>query len=437
MKQLFVKQLTGSWFALCIVFIGLSISVSSHAELNIEITQGVDSPTKIAIVPFGSQTAHDWPENLRDIVSADLQRSGLFASIETADMLSYPRTAKEVVYRDWRLLGVDYVVIGQLSEQAGVNRVDYELHDVHNQRVLFSRFVTGGNDRLRDMAHSISDVVYQTITGIRGAFNTKMLYVEALSTRNYRLMMSDVDGARARTVFASTEPLMSPAWSPDGKEVAYVSFETGRSAIFRHNLATDQREQLTNFKGINSAPAWSPDGQKMALVLSKGENTDIYVLDLATRKLTLLVGTLAIETEPSWTPDGKAIIFTSNKSGQPQIYQVGLDGGRPERLTFEGSYNARGRMTPDGKNLVMVHRYNGVFHIATQDYPLGENVRVLTTTYLDESPSVAPNGAMLIYATKYQEKGILAAVSLDAGVKFRLPSKQGDVREPAWSPYFE
>jgi len=227
----------------------------------------------------------------------------------------------------------------------------------------------------------------------------------------------------------------NPQVSPDGKQVAYVSFETGRPAIFRQVVATAEREQLTNFKGLNGAPAWSPDGQKLAMVLSKDGNPEIYTLDLNTREFTRHTRHFAIDTEPTWTNDGKGIIFTSDRGGKPQIYQVTLASGRIERLTFEGDYNARARISPDGKTLVMVHRHNGVFHIATQDFLTG-NIRILTETRLDESPSIAPNGAMLMYATKHRGKGILAAVSLDAGVKFRLPSKQGDVREPSWSPYF-
>ena len=227
---------------------------------------------------------------------------------------------------------------------------------------------------------------------------------------------------------------MSPAWSHDLSQVAYVSYETSRPAIFRQNLLTGVREQLTNFQGLNGAPSWSPDGKHLALVLSKDGNPEIYTLELSTRRLTRVTRHFAIDTEPNWTADGKGLIFTSNRGGNPQIYQIGLESGSRERLTFEGDYNARPRVSPDGKSLVMVHRYKGVFHIAWQDIASGD-MRILTETWLDESPSIAPNGAMLLYATQHNNKGVLAAVSMDAGVKFRLPSKQGGVREPAWSPF--
>lgn len=421
------------------IFIALALSlaaVCAQAQLTIEITEGMDNPTPIAVVPFGGATA-GLSENLPEIVSADLKRSGLFQPIPPRDMLSFPQNQSELHYRDWRVLGASYVVIGTLAEAADGYRLTYELYDVLSQNRLFTRMETGNAQTLRDMAHAVSDAVYEAITGIRGAFSTKILYIEDLGQPGrgrYRLMHADADGARERVLFSSSEPLLSPAWSNDMTQVAYVSFETSRPAIFRQNIATGKREQLTNFRGLNGAPAWSPDDRKLALVLSKDGNPEIYILDIASKALTRVTNHFAIDTEPNWTADGKNIIFTSNRGASPQIYQVGLASGRVERLTFEGDYNARSRVSPDGKSLVMVHRQDGVFHIAMQDIATG-NMRILTETWLDESPSIAPNGAMLLYATQHQNRGVLAAVSMDAGVKFRLPSKQGDVREPAWSPF--
>lgn len=423
----------------CIALWLCCFSLLATAQLQtIEITEGVDNPTVIAIVPFNYIGQSPLNENVSQIISNDLRNSGQFRALKPDSMLSFPAAARDVVYRDWRLLGSEYLVIGSIKSIATGYSLSFSLFDVLSQRAIIpTETVEVGPNNLRDMAHFVSDRVFEAITGIRGAFSTRILYIEAKREANlYRLMVADADGARARELYSSSQPLLSPAWSPDGKSVAYVSFETSRPAIFRQNIASGQREQLTNFRGLNGAPAWSPDGRKLALVLSKDGNPEIYTLDLASKRFTRLTNHFGIDTEPTWAVDGQSVIFTSNRGGKPQIYQVRLASGQVERLTFEGDYNARAQLSPDGKSLVVVHRNNGVFHIALQDMKTGD-LRVLTQTNLDESPSIAPNGAMLIYATQVGGKGILAAVSLDAGVKFRLPSRSGDIREPAWSPYFD
>jgi TolB protein len=417
------------------VFLLSLLASPAMARLTIEITSGMDNPTPIAIVPFAGSLGLS--EDIQEIVSADLLRSGFFRPVPKTDMLSMPKSEAEVFYRDWRMLGASYLVVGQMTRQEGRYQLQFELYDVLSQRKVFQKQVAGTDSQLRDIAHAVSDAVYEAITGIRGAFGTKVIYVEDLRSPGpgrYRLVYADADGARDRVLFSSSEPLLSPAWSNDLKHVAYVSFETSRPAIFIQELATGKRTQMTNFQGLNGAPAWSPDNKSLALVLSKDGNPEIYTLEIATRKLTRVTNHFAIDTEPNWSADGRSLIFTSNRGGSPQIYQVSLATGRVERLTFEGDYNARSRLSPDGKTLIMIHRRDGVFHIASQDIKTG-NMRILTETWLDESPSIAPNGAMLLYATQHQNKGVLAAVSMDAGVRFRLPSKQGDVREPAWSPF--
>ena len=424
-----------------LLFCVILFSSFSHAELTIRISKGVDNPTVISVVPFNYSGVTPLPEDVSNIIASDLRRSGQFSPIDPSNMLSFPSLPENVVYRDWRLLGSEYLVIGEISP-SGADGQGYQLvfslFDVVSQKtIVFNEPIVVAADGLRDMAHYVSDAVYEAITGIRGVFSTDIIYVEQRSNTQYQLIRADMDGARPQVLVKSSEPILSPSWSPDGKEVAYVSFETGRPAIFIQNLQTAQREQLTNYTGLNGAPAWSPDGKKLAIVLSKDGNPEIYTLDLLSRQLTRITKHFSIDTEPTWTTDGKSIIFTSNRGGKPQIYQASATEGYPQRLTFEGDYNAKAQVTPDGKSIVMVHRRDGIFHIATQNLETG-TVKVLTTeTSLDESPTIAPNGASLIYATKTNGKGILASISLDAGTRFALPSTSGDVREPAWSPFFK
>jgi TolB protein len=318
----------------------------------------------------------------------------------------------------------------------GVYQITFSLIEVHSSRVSFTKVAKGSIGQLRDLAHYISDEVYLAVTGIPGAFSTRLAYVTSVALNGvtrFKLMIADADGAREKLLLESSHPIMSPSWSPDAKELVYVSFETGRSAIFRQKLSNANREQLTNFKGLNGAPSWSPDGKKLALVLSKDGNPEIYTFDLSSRQFARHTNHFAIDTEPCWSPDSKFLIFTSDRGGSPQIYKLELKTGKVNRLTFHGTYNARPRLAADGRTLVMIHKSEQQFHIATQDLATGD-LRILTNTSLDESPTVAPNSAMLVYATKKNDQGVLAAVSLDAGIKFFLPSRQGDVREPAWSP---
>jgi TolB protein len=405
------------------------------------IDAGYDKQTKIAIVPFAQGPELAQLQPISDIVSFDLARSGQFAPADDENMLSYPRSKAEVFFRDWRILGVEYLVIGKTStDMLGNLSVEYHLFDVFNEREMRSDVISTSRDKWRDAAHRISDQVFEAVTGIPGAFSTRILYVLALNAgspdASFRLEMADADGERAKTLFTSKEPIMSASWGPQGKRVAYVSFETGRPAIVLQDVATGARELLTQFSGINGSPAFSPDGKRMAMVLSRDGNPEIYVMNLADRSLRRLTRNRVIDTEPSWSEDGRSIIYTSDRGGRAQIYRQELSNNFVERLTFEGEYNARARLLPGGKHLVFVHRRNGIDHIAWQDLQR-DDLRVLTQTSLDESPSLAPNGTMLIYATQDQGRGILAVVSIDGRVKYRLPSSTGDVREPAWSPFIE
>ncbi len=417
--------------------VALSLMATTvRAELTIEITQGSDDPASIAVVPFAWQGSGAPPADVAEIVDGDLARSGQFAPVARVDMLGRPTAEADVFYRDWRAINAEYLLIGRVS---GVNpvRVDYELYDVLRQTRILTGNQSGPASEVRMVAHRVADAVYEKLTGVPGAFATKLLYITVDRKDGgglSRLTLSDSDGASPVVLLKSGEPLLTPTWSPDARHIAYVSFESGRPAIYRQELATGKRQQLTNFKGLNSSPAWSPDGRSMAMVLSKGGNPDIYVMDLASGQLKQLTRHYAIDTEPTWMPDGNAILFTSDRGGKPQIYRYDLRSGATDRVTFEGSYNARPRISQDGRSMVMVHRQEGRFHIALQDL-VTNRVQILTQTDLDESPSIAPNGSMVLYATKQAGRGILAAVAVDGAAKFSLPARQGDVREPAWSPY--
>lgn len=417
------------------------LAFSATALEKIIIDRGYDEQTRIAIAPFDTAAGAD--AGIAGIVSFDLARSGQFDALPPEQMLSMPSHPEDVVFRDWRIQGVEYIVIGrQWRTAAGELAVAWHLFDVFNERELMAESLQAPPERLRDVAHRIADDIYERITGVPGAFSTRIIYVLATDAgtarARYLLKIADSDGVRARTLFNSAQPILSASWSPDAQRVAYVSFESGRQAVVIQNLATGERERVAEYKGLNGAPVFSPDGKRLALVLSRDGNPEIYVMALegnrALRRVTRYPG--AIDTEPSWTPDGAGLIFTSDRGGRPQIYRMELANSMIERLTFQGDYNARARLLPDGRHLIYVHRRAGTYHIAWQDLER-DDVRVLTETSLDESPSIAPNGMMLIYATQDAGRGILAVVSIDGRVKYRLPSDEGDVREPAWSPYID
>ena len=419
-----------------IIVFGLCFSFNALAQLEIQVTRGIDNPTSIAIAPFAWDGLGAAPEDFAQIIDSDLARSGQFSPVSRRDMLSLPTRAEDIFYRDWRAIAARYLVIGRVSKGAQL-RAEFALYDVERGIELFSSQVVGPQFEARMIAHRVADAIYEKLTGIQGAFATRLIYVSV--TRNpegkdfYRLTVADADGQRPIVLLEGRDPILAPSWSPDGKEVAYVSFESSRPAIYRQVLSTGAREQLTNFRGLNNSPVWSPDGKSMALVLSKDGSPDIYLLDLETKQLTRLTRHYAIDTEPTWMPDGKSLLFTSDRGGRPQIYRYTLATGKVERVTFEGRYNARARVAEDGRNVALVHQRDGRFHVAVFDL-ITERMTVLTETSLDESPSIAPNGSLVIYATKRGERSVLSAVAVDGGVKFSLPARSGSVQEPAWSP---
>ncbi|MDC0221640.1 Tol-Pal system beta propeller repeat protein TolB [Gammaproteobacteria bacterium] len=420
-------------------------ALQSHAELSIQITQGIDNPIPVAVVPFTNESGGPFSQDVAQIVTNDLEQVGEFIALSRSNMLSMPSEEQEVFYRDWRLLAQDYLLIGKINQQPGSQlvQVQYEFFDINREMKLAGEVLTGSVTQLRDIGHTISNVVFEQVTGIPGAFTSQILYIVSEGagpeTTLFRLEKADYDGARPQILLESAEPIMSPSWSPNGQDVAYVSFETDLPRIYIQNIATGQRRQITNYPNINSSPVWSPDGSKLAMVLSKDGSPDIYVQDLNSNELMRVTDHPAIDTEPSWTPDGRHLVFMSDRTGQPQIYQIelGANSYNVERLTYDCFQCAKARFLPDGVNLVHVRRetrQSPTYQISILNI---ETLRVitLTDTALDESPSLAPNGSMIMYATKFNGRGVLDAVSIDGRVKFRLPSSQGDVREPSWSPF--
>lgn len=424
-----------------IVVLGLAMLVGTvQAADPLVISTGTDRATPIAVVPFGWQGGNVLPEDIATIVGNDLRNSGVFEPIPRQNMISLPTQGSEVIYRDWKALGAQYVLVGNIVPNGARLQVQFALFNVATEQQVLTGTVGGGTDQLRDMAHHIADQSFEKLTGVKGAFSTRMLYVTAerfgVNNTRYTLQRSDYDGARAVTLLQSREPILSPSFASDGKRIAYVSFEQKRPRIFVQHIDTGRREQVTNFEGLNGAPAWSPDGSKLAFTLSRDGNPEIYVMDMGSRNLRRVTNHSAIDTEPFWGKDGQTIYFTSDRSGKPQIYKTNINSGAVERVTFVGNYNANPKLSADEKTLVMIHRQDGytVFKVAAQDLERG-NLRILSDTSLDESPTVAPNGTMIIYATRQQGRGVLMLASTNGRVRLPLPTAQGEVREPSWSPF--
>ncbi len=412
----------------------------ARAELNIEITQGAGNRTPVAIVPFGWQgDGSAVPLDVAEVIKSDLIRSGRFAPIPEGDMLQKPTSGADVDFDDWSILGVEAVVVGSVT-QSGDDAYDvqFQLFDVFRRDQLVGYRMPAGRGTMRIAAHRAADMIYEKLTGIAGVFATKVAYVTAEqrgNSRLYSLVVSDQDGENEYTIMESSDPIMSPAWSPDSRRLAYVSFEGHRSSIFIQTLRTGNRIRVSSEPGINGAPTFSPDGRKLVLTLGGVDgNLDIHVLDINARKTQRLTTHRAIDTEGSWSPDGRFVYFTSDRSGGPQIYRVSANGGTPERITFEGSYNARPRLSGDGNKLAMVHNDRGNYRIAVMDLER-RNLLVLSAGSQDESPSFAPNSDILIYATRLGGDGVLETVSADGLIRQRLASQRGDVREPVWSPF--
>jgi len=413
----------------------------SWAELVVEVTKGQDDAIPIAIVPFNSPTEAGASFDVAQLVGDDLARSGRFKSMARRDMIETPHVGASIAFDDWRRLNNDYIVVGQVqAEGADRYNIVFELYNVLTRQRLLGYQISANKAGLRLASHQVADMVFQKILGIRGAFATRVAYVSVLGhlpNKNYQLVVADADGVNPRVVMQSNEPLMSPAWSPDGQSLAYVSFEGRLPTVYVQELKSGERRRVSARAGVNQAPAWSPDGKKLALTLSTRDgNLDIYTLDLASQALTRITDDPGIDTEPQWSNDGRSLYFTSDRAGGPQIYRVGIQpGDKPRRLTFQNSYNARPRLSPDESQLAFVTQEEGAYRIATMDLRGRGDVQVLTRGHFDVSPSFAPNGAEIIYASRDRGRGVLALVSADGRVQERLVSSEGEVQEPAWSPF--
>ena len=418
--------------AVAALLLCLLCSRATAAPLAIEIIGGGANQIPITVVPFAGEER--FAQRMSQIVSADLQRSGLFKLGSIGSVRPLPAEPSEINYRYWKNEGTETMVIGSISEKSdGRAEVRFRLIDIAKQsQVLgFSYTITVPQQRMT--AHKIADLIYEKLTGDAGVFATKICYVTKSENR-FELQVADADGFNADFILAHREPIISPQWSPDGARIAYVSFERRKPIVFVHNLLDGTRTVLANFEGSNSAPSWTPDGKKLAIVLTKDGTSNLYVIGAEGSGLIRLTSSQSIDTEPSFSPDGKTLLFTSDRAGSPQIYRMRADGqGEAERLTFEGSYNVTPRYSPDGKSFIFIHRNEGHFNVAVQEIA-SRQMQILTAGNLDQSPAYAPNGKMILYASEIKGRGILAAVSSDGRIKQRITAQSGDIREPAWGP---
>lgn len=419
---------------------------TTQAMIDLELTQGVAASVPIAVIPFsGPKVMVAGNETLQSLIDNDLQNSGEFRVINQ-DQKANLAADETLSNEQWRQRGADYVVSGAVNKHVGDRysvslqlRSVFDGHDkTQKSGVLLSETFNSSSAGLRALGHRISDDIFQKLTGVRGVFSTKIAYILvqhlAHNKSHYQLEVADADGFNPQTLLSSNEPIMSPSWSPDARHLAYVSFEGHHAAIYEQNLASGQRRLISATPGINGAPAYSPDGKKLALVLTRTGNPKIYVYDFESKRLQAITHGWSIDTEPAFSADASTLLFTSNRDGSPQIYQYSFPTGSISRVTYSGNYNARATLTPDGKSIVMMHRETGEFGIARFDIA-SEQLQTLVQTGADESPSLAPNGRMIIYATQYAGRGVLAQVSLDGRIKLRLPAREGSVQEPAWSPF--
>ena len=406
----------------------LAHAVLASAVMEIEIIGAGAHQTPIALVPFGGDA--QLAQSIQDVVAGDLMRSGLFRIVDTAGKT--PHELSEVSYPDWQVRGADALSIGTVSQNNGRIEVRFRLLDVVRQTELLGQAVSSTTSQMRAVGHRIADLIYEKLTGDTGVFGTRIAYVNRQG-KHYSLIVADSDGYNDQVLLAQNEPIMSPAWSPDGSSIAYVSFETGHAAVYVQSLYASRRQVLANFRGSNSAPAWAPDGKQLAIVISRDGSSQIYLLRADGSGLKRLTYSDAIDTEPAFSPDGQYLLFTSDRGGTPQIYRMSVDGGQEQRMTFGDGTNFSPRYSPDGKSFVFTHRVNGLFYITTQDFRTGQ-MQTITSGGWEKKPSYAPNGKLVLFASEARGRGILATVSSDGRVQQHMFSQSGDAREPVWGP---
>jgi len=426
------------------LLLALTFSLTAHAQqLEVDLEGGIAAALPIAVLDMPYQgVAEPLETDISAVIRADLNRSGRFRTLAEQDIIEHPTRGFEVEFDTWRVLRQDYLVIGRALDTIGGDsiRVEYELFDIATRQRLLGQAMTARRSALRDIAHQMADAIFEAITGLRGAFWTRIAYVIDNGRNDdairYALVVADADGHNPQVVVRSPQPMLAPAWSPDGRKLAYVNFERGSSEVWILDVFSGEREQISSFRGINSAPAFSPDGRKLALTLSRTGNPEIYVMDLASKDLTQLTRHFGIDTSPVWSQDGQSIYFTSDRSGQPQIYQIPASGGTAQRVTFEGRYNADPSLSFDDSKIAVTQGAGNVYRIALMDRSLGTpRWTLLSPGALDESPSFAPNASMLIYAAREGGQGVLYSTSSDGRIRQRLRLENGDVRAPAWGPY--
>ena len=413
------------------LFLLIYFSSFISSELILEITQGTQDPYRVAVIKFNGDDQIS--SEIDQIIKNNLIRTGEFNLFDNDDLLSIPNNEDEIIFNDFRILNIDYLIIGSLASESSNIKAEYQVFDIKKGSKVRSSTVYGIPNKNRQLAHYISDGIYEEITGIQGIASTKILYVT--QNKDYRLVVADADGKNEQILLESSEPIISPSWSPDSKKVAYVSFETGMAKVFIQDIASGDRELVIENSSQISSPAWSPDGKFLSLTMYQDGNAEIYILNLKNKNLTRLTNHYAIDTESTWSKKGSKIMFTSGRSGSPQLYEINLrkSNARPRRITFDGNYNAKGTYLPNNEGIVFVHRADVNFQIALKYFD--ENfIRPLTESQMDESPSISPNGNVIVYSIKEEDLGLLSGVTL-SGAKFKLPATEGSVREPAWSGF--